>query len=67
MKLKPAYHISKTLYTIIGLLGFYFFFLGLYQQRYFFAAIMIFVSFVALDNVFCQTRKKHYILTKNRS
>ena len=67
MKLKPAYHISTALYMIIGLLGFYFFILGLYQQKYLFAVIMIAISCVALDNVFCQTRKKHYILTKNRA
>ncbi len=60
MKLRPAYHVSTVLYIAIGLLGFYFFFLGLYQQKYLFSVIMIAISYIALDNAFCRERKKGY-------
>ncbi len=66
MRVRPAYYYSTALYTLIGLLGFYFFLLGLYQGKYLFGVMMLSICYVAFDNTFCQTRKRHYVLTKKR-
>ncbi|MDO8556706.1 MAG: hypothetical protein Q7R96_06060 [Nanoarchaeota archaeon] len=59
-QLRTTYYFTTTIYTIIAIISFIFMILGLLQEKYFFALIMAATSYVAWDNTFCQSRKKHY-------